>query len=237
MSEPPQIEESGWSFTIAPYLWASSIKGDVGLFGLEPQEIDASFSDILKNFDIGFMGVAEARNGRFSLASDVLYVKLSTEIDTPLGILTDSIDVDATSFMFTAVAGYSLIYEDSGYLDVVAGGRVWHSNTSFDFNGGVLDGGPLDGKNDGDTWVDPIVGLKGRADLGGNFYAIAWGVVGGFGVSSDFMWDVMGGLGYGISDSFSLVAGYRALSVDYEKDGFVYDIVQQGPFLGAAFHF
>jgi hypothetical protein len=62
-------------------------------------------------------------------------------------------------------------------------------------------------------------------------------LVGGFGASSDVTWDVMGGVGYQYSDSVSFNLGYRALGVDYDHDGFVYDIVQQGPILGAVFRF
>lgn len=233
----PLPAESGWTFTLAPYAWLAGISGDVGLFGLPPQEIDASISDVLKNFDIGAMAVAEARNGRFILASDIFYAKLSTSVNTPLGIAATSIDVSATSFMLTGLAGYSLIDEEGVNLDVFAGARVWYSDTSFDFIGGTADGGQFDGKSDGDTWVDPLVGIKGRADLGSNFYVSAWGMIGGFGVSSDLMWDVLGVLGYEFSDTFSLVAGYRAVSVDYENDGFVYDILQRGPIIGAVFHF
>jgi hypothetical protein len=238
MVTPEEVEiqtESGWTFTVAPYVWAAGIKGEVGLFGFEPQEIDASFSDVLKNFDIGAMAVAEARYGRFSLGADIFYVKLGTKVDTPRGILADSIDVDATSFMFTGVVGYSLIYEETVRLDAIAGARVWHSDTEFDVINpcGVC---PASAE-DGDTWVDPLVGIKGRAELGSGFYVVGWGMIGGFGVSSDLMWDVLGGFGYELSDMSSLVAGYRAVSVDYSNDGFVYDIIQQGPILGAVFHF
>ena len=47
----------------------------------------------------------------------------------------------------------------------------------------------------------------------------------------------MGGGGYQFTDSFSAVIGYRAAGVDYENDGFVYDVVQHGPILGAVFRF
>jgi hypothetical protein len=230
---PPPAHD--WTFTLAPYVWASGIKGDVGLFGLPPQEVDASFSDVIKNFDIGAMAVMEARNGRFFVGADILYVKLGTEIDTPFGAIADSVEVTATSFMFTGLAGYSLIYDETVNLDVFAGARVWYSDTTFDLNNpcGICP----DSANDGDTWVDPLVGVKGRAELGSNFYVTAWGMIGGFGVSSDLMWDILGGIGYQFSDTFSVVAGYRAVSVDYENDGFVYDVVQQGPIFGAVFRF
>jgi hypothetical protein len=226
--------ESGWTFTFAPYAWAAGIEGEVGLFGFEPQDVDASFSDIMEHFDIGAMAVAEARNGPFSLAADIFYVNLGTDVDTPFGILANSIEVEAKSFWFTGLVGYSLIYDETVNLDVIAGARVWHSDTSFEVHGGLLDGNSAD---DGDTWIDPLVGIKGHADLGSGFYLEGWGMIGGFGVSSDFMWDVFGGLGYEFSDIYSLIAGYRAVGVDYENDGFVYDVIQQGPVLGAVFRF
>jgi opacity protein-like surface antigen len=51
------------------------------------------------------------------------------------------------------------------------------------------------------------------------------------------MWDVMAGAGYDFTDSVSLFAGYRAISVDYGNDGFVYDVVEQGPVVAAVFQF
>ena len=59
----------------------------------------------------------------------------------------------------------------------------------------------------------------------------------GGGASSDLVWDVMAGAGYQFTDMFSLEVGYRAAAVDYSNDGFVYDVVQQGPIIGAVFHF
>lgn len=230
----PLADDSGWSFTAAAYLFASGLEGDSGVFGFQPQEIDLSFSDVLANLDIGFMGLGEARNGRFSIGMDIAYAKLGTEVNTPLGIAATSIDVTAETFMGTAIAGYSLIHTDTAHLDAIAGARLWSVNTEFDFKGGGLNG---QSASDGATWVDPLVGAKFNAGLGSDFYISGWGMVGGFGVSSDLMWDVMGGLGYNVNDSFSVFGGYRAVSVDYSNDGFVYDIVQQGPMFAGVFRF
>ncbi|ESY65256.1 MULTISPECIES: hypothetical protein [Mesorhizobium] len=45
------------------------------------------------------------------------------------------------------------------------------------------------------------------------------------------------GAGYQFTDSFSGVLGYRASGVDYSNGGFTYDVVQQGPIIGAVFRF
>ena len=62
-------------------------------------------------------------------------------------------------------------------------------------------------------------------------------MIGGFGAGSQLMWDLMGGAGYKFNDTFSLFAGYRAVSVDYSDNGFVYDVVEKGPILAGVFQF
>lgn len=104
----------------------------------------------------------------------------------------------------------------------------------LDFNPPGLIGGTELSQTE--TWADPIVGLKGQISITPEFYLTGWGLVGGA-VSSEIVWDVMGGAGYQFTKSFSTVLGYRAAGVDYENDGFVYDTIQQGPILGAVFRF
>jgi hypothetical protein len=180
------------------------------------------------------MGVGEARNGRFSIAMDVAYAKLGADIDTPFGLITNKIDVAAKTFMGTIVAGYSIFDGEAAHIDAIAGARLWSVDTDFNFDGGRLDGQSV---SDGDTWVDPVIGAKFRTDIGSGFYISGWGIIGGFGVSSDFMWDVLGGLGYNFSETFSVFAGYRAADVDYQHNGFVYDVTQHGPIIGGDLRF
>src|SRR5437763_11052243 len=86
---PPAPPE--WTFTLAPYVWAAGLHGDVAQFGLPSIDVDASFADILNHFDLGFMGAGEARYDRFSIATDLMWVKVSAEKNTPLGILADNV--------------------------------------------------------------------------------------------------------------------------------------------------
>jgi hypothetical protein len=69
------------------------------------------------------------------------------------------------------------------------------------------------------------------------FYATGWGMIGGFGAGSDLTWDVMAAVGYEITDRVAAIGGYRALSVDYSDDGFLFDVVQHGPILGVRIAF
>lgn len=227
------ITEPGWTFTLAPYLWATGLKGDIGVDGLPEVDVDVSFSDVLKHFDIGFMGAGEARYDRFGILTDLLYVKLSAHDGVNTRFIDADIDLTQKELTTLGAFEYRVLEGEGGSLDVLAGGRLWWLKTELDFDGAKIDASG----SDSETWVDPIVGLKGRINLGSDVYLAGWGMIGGFGVSSEFFWDAMGGLGYQVSDSFSLFAGYRGLSVDYKNDGFVFDVDMNGPLLGAVFNF
>lgn len=184
------------------------------------------------HLDFAAMAMGEARYGRFSIVGDVLYTKLSGSRGTPLGVLAESVDVDAETFAGFAGVGYSMLEDNRVRLDVVGGIRVWHVNTSVSVSGGSLGN---QSRNDGDTWVDALGGLKGTYSFTPNLFVTGWGLVGGGGANID--WDVAATLGYKFNDTFSAVAGYRALGVDYSNDGFVFDVVQQGPILGLVVKF
>src|SRR6202000_1992225 len=63
-----------WHFIVAPYAWAVSLNGKVGV-GKRDTTVDASFADILRESDslIGIEGHAEAQRGRFGLFFDGIY--------------------------------------------------------------------------------------------------------------------------------------------------------------------
>lgn len=231
---PPVPDTSDWKFTVALYGWAAGLSGDVGVFGLKPANVDLPFSDIIQNLDFAFMGLGEARNGRFMMGVDATYTNVSATVKTPLDKIAPNIDVTNTALMVTGVVGYGIVDNENLRIDAIVGGRYWSIGNDFEVKGGLLGGRSL---SDDASWVDPLVGLKLRADLTPSIYTAAWGMIGGFGVGSDLMWDVMGGAGYSFNDHFSLFAGYRAVSVDYSDNGFVYDVVEQGPIAAAVFQF
>jgi hypothetical protein len=233
-ADPVLPDDSGWQFTVAPYIWAAGIEGKSGLFGLPEQDVDVTFIDTLKHLNMVFSGVTEMRKGAISISTDLLYARLGANIDKPKGLLANDIDATAATFMATGLVGYSAYMSDRATVDLVAGARLWSSETEFDFNGGALDGTTA---SDGDTWVDPVAGVKFKFGLSDSFYLAGWGLVGGFGVGSDIMWDVMGGIGYNINEYSTVFAGYRAMHDEYENGGFKSEITQSGPIIGGTFSF
>jgi hypothetical protein len=223
-----------WSVTIAAYFWAAGIEGDMAVFGFPAVEVDESFKDILDTLEFGAMTASEIRYGRFGFFSDIMYAKTSDASGTPRGILADSVELGTETLTLTGMADYRLVETPRGSVDAMAGARLWWSKTELSFDGGILDGVDAD---DEESWVDPMVGVKGRFNITPKVYLNGWAMAGGFGVASDFAWDLLGGVGYQFNDTFSAVLGYRALGVDYENGDFVYDIIQHGPITGLVIRF
>jgi len=67
------------------------------------------------------------------------------------------------------------------------------------------------------------------------------GDIGGFGVGSEFAWQVQGMLRWKVKTNMDVVASYRYMQMDYEQDGssglLDYNMVMSGPGLGVTFHF
>lgn len=144
------------------------------------------------------------------------------------GIFTDTVDVQSETFAALIGVGYTVFEDQQSHLDIVGGAKIWSVDTTISFRGGPLDGVSRDE-------VDGMVGVRGNYFFTPQIYLTGWALVGGGGVDID--WDVALGLGYRFNDTISAIAGYRALGVDCDHGGFIYDIVQQGPILGLSIRF
>jgi hypothetical protein len=224
----------GWSFGLTPYLWIAGLKGDVAaLPGTPPVSVDANFGDIIENADFAFMLAAEARHGRWGIVADMSYLSLSVDGDTR-GPLFGAAEVESRTFFATVAGAYRVAAEGGFILDVLAGARVWYVDTEIDLSAGLL---PARSVQDSEVWADPVIGLRGSVELGRGFFLAGVADVGGFGLASDFTWQILGTLDYRFNDWILVRAGYRHLEVDYESDGFVWDVQMSGPILGATFRF
>jgi hypothetical protein len=239
---PEATPEREWVFTVAPYFWMAGIDGDIGLFGQEPVTVDESFSDIIKDFKFGGMVVMDLHNGEWGVFADVMYAKTEADESVTRSIggvpTTLSATVGTSSFTGTLMGEYRVYSEPVATVDLMVGARIWDVDNDIDI-ALTAGGAPLAAfsGSDGSTWVDPIVGARARYNIDESWYLTGWGMIGGFGASSEITWDVLGAVGYQYNDWLSFTIGYRALGVDYEDDGFVYDVIQPGPVLGTVMRF
>jgi hypothetical protein len=219
-----------------PYLWFASLKGQVGIVDRIADveriaDVDADFGDIFDRLNFGFMAAFEARKGRFSLLTDLLYLKVSAENATP-GVLFSSVKVTQKVFLLEQDAGYQLIGKNGSSLDAFAGIRFWHLHTRLLFTPGIAPELEVSGSR---NWVDGIGGLRGRAYVSKNIFVFGRGDAGGGG--SDLTYQLTGGAGLSFRERFSFLIAYRYLNVDYDRDRFLFDFAIKGPAIGFGIKF
>jgi opacity protein-like surface antigen len=87
------------------------------------------------------------------------------------------------------------------------------------------------------TWVDPVVGLRGRFEINETVSLAGFASIGGFGVGSDLSFDIFGGMEYAFSERFSASAGFRYMSFDYDGGNADLELEMYGPVFGITAHF
>ena len=65
--------------------------------------------------------------------------------------------------------------------------------------------------------MDPIIIVRSNSAINDKWLLQFRGDVGGFGLVSDFTWQVQANVGYQFSKLVSATIGYRVLDVDYDK--------------------
>lgn len=227
----------GWEYRLSPYIWFAGLEGNMGAFpGLPSAPVDVSSSDALKDTEASFMVTFDAKKNLHGIYSDIFYSDVQSDED-----FTPEVNLTAKSITKTTILSLAYEYElyrsEGAVLDFLAGGRYWNIDSTFKFRGGlgILDGEKID--ND-ESWIDPFVGIKGRTPLGNSRFYISGGLGGGgFGIGSDWFYDMSANLGYQWNNSIGTVIGYRVFEVDYDNNGFLYDVKQTGWQLGLTWAF
>jgi hypothetical protein len=228
----PPPPASAWTFDLTAYLWAAGMNGTVGLGpAVPPVSVDVDFIDILKHLKMGFMGTFEARYAnKIGLIADMSYLSVKVSAAGPAGFFNG--ELRDKTFFGTYAGAYRVLDSGSFWVDVLAGARVWSRSSTLTITGP----GPIGiSRGASKTWVDAVVGLRAQADLTPDVFVQLYADAGAGGAQSD--WQAGGFLGYRYSKSTTLFAGYRYLSVDYSRSGYVFDVDLSGPMIGATFKF
>jgi hypothetical protein len=237
--EPPETPPSDrWTVAVAPYLWAASMDGHAGVAGTKA-DIDVPFSDLLKDLSFGAMLAVDVRKGRLGVGANGLFARVSP--DAEVGDV--KIDATSDSGQLTIAPFYRLIEWQYGVSASGAplrlavapevGFRYTYMRTELEIRRGPT-------ADQGQSWVDPLIGSRIGLDLTDRWTIGGEGNIGGFGVGSDFTWNAQAFFGYEFSlfgRPTTLLFGYRALYQDYDHNDFEWDVTMHGPMIGTATRF
>jgi hypothetical protein len=237
-----------WAFTVTPYLWLPNINGTLKfqLPNLNASTgVETGPNDYLENLDFALMISGEARKGKWSVFTDVIYLDFSDEnsrVRTFDGAFVQpSIDVGTQSSLtggvWTLVGGYAAVQEPKATLDVIGGFRYLDIEASADWTlSGPLGKLPSSGSiSQSEGLWDAIVGVRGQVKLGDGNWSMPYYADIGSGQSS-LTWQAMAGVAYSWSwGDVGLV--YRHLTYDMDDNKLLQDVEFSGPALGATFRF
>jgi hypothetical protein len=217
-----QAPSDKWDVTVAPYFMGAAMSGTTAVRGREV-DVDVSASDIFSNLQFGAMGLVVARKGKWGLGGDAIWMALGSTVRNT------NVDFNQGAFAFYGLRRLGAA------ADLTFGMRVNTLQGKLTFNALGVEA------SQDKTWVDPLVGLILHSSGEHRVQLKVYTEIGGFGVGSDFTWQIFPTLGFKFTDRFSLEVGYRWLDIDYSTgDGnerFAYDVLAQGPIGGLAFRF
>ena len=243
--------DGSWHFSLAPYLWIpgydASFKFRVPPGASGSPEAHAGPIDVLSKLQFVFMGMADARKGRWSVFTDFLYLDLSddrgrvTTITGPNGAVEIPVNTATktgfTGTMWTLAPAYSIYHRGPTSSDLFLGLRYLNLDASLDWSFSSSNFLPRSGSLSQSTGLwDVVAGAKGRLGFGRSHWFLNYYADVGGG-TSDLTWQALGGFGYAMSWG-DIVLDFRYLK--YSPGGntkLLRDLELYGPTLGFRFHF
>jgi hypothetical protein len=235
-----------WRFTVNAFLPTIRTSTQIALPSGGSISTETDPSGYLSKLKFVFMGTLEARRGPWSFLGDALYLDLGDiksnvrSISGPTGIITVPIDTgtrtDLKGFIGTLEGGYAFLQTPRASADVVAGVRYAKLKTTVDWElsgptGGLANQGGVEATKD---VLDAVVGVRGKANLGGN-WDFRYYVDAGAG-SSQLTWQALAGVGYQFGWGDVAVV-YRHLAYEFHNDRPIADIKFSGPQFVVGFRF
>jgi hypothetical protein len=224
-----------WQFNGAIYLWGASIGGTTS----GGDDIDISFSDLIDNLDMAFMGTLGAQKGKWTLLTDVIYLNVSNSqtstanlIDRPV---TAKLDVGLTAWIVNAAGAYAIHESERTRLELLGGARYLYVKPDLEFR--ISEIGPFgpwrERVAESDDFLDAVVGLRGKTELSDKWYLNYLADIGTG--QSDLTWQLLAGFNYRFS---KLDAGFGYRYMKWEFDDYTLDDMDvSGPYAGVRFRF
>jgi hypothetical protein len=239
-----------WHFAVTPFIWVPSISGSMKLDtppGFRSGNVDVGSGDYWENLSFAGMLDLQVQKGRWSTLAEIMYVEFSDDNQTAdfPGVLsrsggwTTEADTELQALILELAGAYSVFRNEHLNFDLLAGVRYAgiEGKATLDIAGPLPDWVRSRDFSETESFVDPIVGFKGKFELGKKWYLPYYFDIGGFSVDSDLTVQAFGGIGYRFCDWFSMVLGYRYLYYDFGDSKLVEDLSLNGGTLSFSFTF
>jgi hypothetical protein len=222
----PLVENSvlspEWNYSLRPYFFLSGLSGSVTV---DPVTfpINTSFANILQRVKLGGFISFKAENNRWGFGADFQYINLYGESSSAEDTFMDLKNV---------IGEVDVLFrpESAPTLRFLVGVRAYSIIQNITLLGRVLP--------QADTIVvDPILGAFGSWMLRDRWNFELRGDIGGFGLSSEFTYQMIAEFRWGITETLSIPFGYRVLGYQIRQDDIWMNTRMSGAMLGLDIRF
>jgi hypothetical protein len=213
------------------YSWLPGISSTVEANGSE-STTDIDFGTLIDAMDFANFAHLELQRGKWGLLSELDFVKLSENSEFRSPRLGLPFKTKADIAIKQTMAELALIRSFDGDrvgFDALAGARYFRLES--DVHVGQIKSSMTK------DWVDPMIGGRLRLRLSEKWQASLRGDLAGFGVGSELSTNIVGTVGYNITDRHTLAFGYRYLDIDYEANDIEVSMTTYGPIIGMVIRF
>lgn len=238
-----------WQFGAFIYGYFPSISSEAAFPNGGSGDVIVDASDLITNLKMAFLGSFEAREGRWGLFTDVMYLNFgqfkSKFHDMTIGAIglpadvSSSTNFDVKSVVWSVAGTYRALANPDAVLDVFAGARLLDAkmtlNWTLNGNIGQIPAPGRAGSSDiKENFTDGVIGFKGQIAIGQDLkWFIPYYADIGTG-NSDLTWQAIGGLGYAFHWG-EVLGGWRYLEYQFKSDSEIESMNLSGPMLGVAF--
>lgn len=236
-------EADAWQYEITPYVLTAGLDGTAGVGGVTG-DVDMSISDVLDDFEAGFMGLFTAQKAPWSYGLEGVYFKLQDQgaksVTGPFGHVTvnGALSLTTKMYIYQGTLGYRVL-DGATAVDLVAAARY----TKLDLDAevvitttpGIVFPGAARSAGGSESWTDGVVGVRAEHALNAEWSLLGYADVGAGG--SDFTYQFILGANWEFARDYTAKFGYRQMYWDYEEGGTTWDMTASGPYLGLGIRF
>ena len=226
-AEPTALPEntalaSDWQFALRPYFFLSGLSGSITVTPVTIP-VNSGFTDLVGNLKLGGFISFTAEKGQWGGSVDLQYINLYGESS---GQADNSVDLK------NMIGEADLIFRPAAAptLRFLAGLRVYSVGQTVTLLGQEIPEVTT-------TVVDPILGAYGDWQIHRKWGFELRGDIGGFGVSSEYTYQLIGLFKWHISGTVDIPFGYRILGYQIKKDSVRMNTRMTGLMLGCDIRF
>jgi hypothetical protein len=226
-----------WSFEIAPYLWAINMNGTVGE-GSKTLYLDETFSDLLKQLNMGGMVYATAHRDNIGFYTNAVYASLSDSDSDKV----ETVSINVKNKFGIIGLGVSYIVLNHEWANDKKFSVEPYAGIRYTFNNTTLEVDTLKLRQNV-NWVDPVIGIQLDYDFNKHWGSQLVGDIGGTNATTQNSYSAGAFIKYkpDLWQHLKTYLGYRILSQHYETGSganyYDWNVKLFGPVIGLGFTF